>query len=194
MKGNRIATIGVLALALLSSLPSTFAQVNQQSQIEQQQLGLEGPSGVPSEAVGPAVPGVAHTLLTTYIHTCIPNCSTFALPAGTFVPLDAVTTINCAAPLGHTCTITLQAWIQTQNTSSTGNNAGSVNMLVDGRTTPTYFGGDSPPNAFFYDGLFNRSDVVTGVSRGTHTVRTQARSEFGANGGAWTAIYSVYTP
>ena len=67
-------------------------------------------------------------------------------------------------------------------------------MLVDGVPTPTFFGGDSPPNAFFYDGLFNRSDVVTGVSRGTHTVQTQARSEFGANGGAWTAIYKVYTP
>jgi hypothetical protein len=67
-------------------------------------------------------------------------------------------------------------------------------MLVDGVATLPFFGGDSPPNAFFYDGLFNRSDVVTGVSRGTHRVQTQARSQLGANGNAWTAIYNVYTP
>lgn len=153
------------------------------------------PSVVTSAAAGPAVAGVAHRLLTTYINTCLPNnCSTIVPSAGAFVPLDAVTTINCAAPLGKTCTITLQAWIQTQNTSSTGNDAGSVNMLVDGVATPPYFSGDSPPNAFWYDGLFNRSDVVTGVSRGTHTVQTQARSQLGANGYAWTAIYNVYTP
>ena len=194
MKGNRIAALGVLALALLSRVPSTFAQVNQESQIEQQQLGLDEPSGVTSEAAGPAVPGVAHRLLTTYINTCIPNCGTFALPASTLVPLDAVTTINCAAPLGHTCTITLQAWIQTQNPSSNGNNAGALAMLVDGRITSGYFSGDSPPNAGFYDGLFNRSDVATGVSRGVHTVQTGAFSLKGANGGAWTAIYNVYTP
>lgn len=194
MKGNRIATLGVLALALLSRVPSTFAQVIQQSQFDGQQVRLEGPSGITSEVAGPAVPGVAHRLLTTYINTCIPNCGTFALPASSFVPLDAVTTINCAAPLGHTCTITLQAWIQTQNPSSTGNNAGAVAMLVDGRIISGYFSGDSPPNAGFYDGLFNRSDVVTGVSRGVHTVQTGAISVYGANGGAWTAIYNVYTP
>ena len=46
--------------------------------------------------------------------------------------------------IGKTCTITLQAWIQTPNTSSTGNDARAVNMLVHGVAIPPFCGGGSP--------------------------------------------------
>lgn len=190
MKSKKVVVaVGILLIAtavIVANVP--------QSQSERERAGLR-PAAVSTAAPAPAVAGVNHVLKATYINSCIPtSCPLFALAAGAFVPLDAPTTINCAAVSPKTCTITDDAWIQTENTSSTGNNAGSITMIVDGVATPTYFGGDSPANAFFDDGLFNETSFTSGVSHGTHTVQTQARSEFGANGQAWTATYRVYVP
>jgi hypothetical protein len=191
MKSKKV----VVAVGMLLIATAVIVANVPQSQSEREQAGLGGQSAVSTAAPAPAVAGVSHALKATYINSCIPTgCSVFAMGGGTFVPLDAPTTISCSAAIGKTCTITDDAWIQTENTSSTGNNAGSITMIVDGVPTPTYFGGDSPANAFYYDGLFNETSSVSGVSRGTHTIQTQARSQFGANGLGWTATYRVYVP
>ena len=80
------------------------------------------------ENAQPAVAGVNHVLKATYISTCLPGCTTFSIAANTAVPLDAVTTISCPAPIGKTCTITDDAsrgshTIQTQAYSLFGANA-----------------------------------------------------------------------
>jgi len=148
----------------------------------------------PAVSPGPAVMGVIHVLKATYINTCSPSCNPFTLPPNTSVGLDSPTTITCSAAIGKTCTITDTAWIQSQNTSSTGNNAGALQLVLDGTVVDYYLSGTSPANAFYYDGLYSKIAVVSGVSRGTHTVQTQARSVEGANGAAWAAKYEVYTP
>ena len=146
--------------------------------------------------VGPPVTAVNHLLKGTYINTCLPiNCNTFAVGAGVAVPLDAVTTINCPAPIGKTCTITDDAWIELNNTSTTTNNPESLGFYVDGNLTDAYYsGGGGTPGAFLFDAIAHKTGVATTVSRGTHTVQTQTYSVFGANGAAWTATYRVYVP
>jgi hypothetical protein len=84
--------------------------------------------------------------------------------------------------------------LQSQNTGTLGNNAGALQFVVDGTTTDFDFSGGSPADAFYFDGLYSKISVAVGVTRGTHTVQTQARSVKGANGGAWTAKYEVYAP
>jgi hypothetical protein len=192
MKSKKVVVaVGILLIAtavIVANVP--------QSQSERERAGLR-PAAVSSEAPAPAVAGVSHALKATYINSCIPtsSCSVVTLAAGTFVPLDAPTTISCSAAIGKTCTITDDAWIQTVDTSGTPANAGSITMIVDGVPTPTFYGGDSPATGGAnFDGLYNETSIATGVSRGTHTVQTQARSALGAHGFAWTATYHVYVP
>ena len=75
--------------------------------------------GVPK---APMVTGVNHILQGTYINTCIPSCPPLVIFPEELLPLDAVTTINCPAPTGKTCTITDDMWIELQNTSTNSNN------------------------------------------------------------------------
>ena len=144
---------------------------------------------------GPAVTGVNHVLKATYISTCLPGCTTFAIGAGTAVPLDAVTTINCPAPIGKTCTITDDAWIELQNTSGTTDNPEALGFYVDGADADfLYDGGGGTPGGSLFDAIAHKTAVATGVSHGTHTVQTQTYSVFGANASGWTATYRVYVP
>jgi len=143
---------------------------------------------------GPAVTGVNHVLKATYIGTCLPNCTILVIGAGTAVPLDAATTINCPAPIGKTCTITDDAWIELENTSSSANPE-ALGFYVDGVDADfLYNGGAGTPSGGQYDGLAHKTAVATGVSHGTHTVQTETYSVFGANASGWTATYRVYVP
>jgi hypothetical protein len=144
--------------------------------------------------VAPEVTGVNHVLKATYIHTCLPSCTSFTVGAETAVPLDAVTKINCPAPIGKTCTITDDAWIELENTSSSANPE-ALGFYVDGNDADFLFnGGAGTPGGGQYDGLAHKTAVATGVSRGTHTVQTLTYSVFGANAAGWTATYRVYVP
>jgi len=145
--------------------------------------------------VVPPVAAVNHIIKATYINTCLPSCPVFAIGAGAIVPLDAVTTINCPAPIGKTCTITDDAWLELQNTSATTNNPETLELFVDGVLIDGYYdGGGGTPGGFFFDALAEKTAVATTVSRGLHTVQTQTDSLDGANGAAWTATYRVYVP
>ena len=142
----------------------------------------------------PAVTGVNHVLKATYISTCLPGCTTFAIGAGTAVPLDAVTTINCPAKAGKTCTITDDAWIELENPTA-GANPEALGFYLDGNDADfLYNGGAGTPSASRFDGLAQKTAVATGVSPGSHTVQTLTYSIFGANASGWTATYRVYVP
>ncbi len=160
------------------------------------QTAEAGKAPMPSYAMGaePAVTGVNHVLKATYIATCLPNCTAFAVGAGSAVPLDAVTTINCPAKAGKTCTITDDAWIEIQNTSSTTNNPEALGFYVDGSDADfLYDGGGGTPGGFYFDAIAHKTAVAT-VSAGKHTVQTFTYSLFGANADGWTATYRVYVP
>ena len=194
-KGAVTLGLGCLALVTIAALVTWANVLASQAQTAAEQS--EQTMGPPARAAGssqPPVMAVNHLLRGTYINTCLPNCNIFTLTANTSAALDAPTTINCPAAVGNTCTITDTAWLQSQNTMPTGNNAGALQLVLDGTTVDFNFSGDSPANAFYFDGLYSKISVASGVSRGPHTVQTQARSVGGANGSAWTAKYDVYTP
>ena len=90
-----------------------------------------------------------HILKGTYISTCLPNCNPFTLMANTSVALDAPTTINCPAAVGSTCTITDTAWLQSQNTGPTGNNAGALQLVLDGAAIDLILAAALPPMRSF---------------------------------------------
>jgi len=198
MTHKRAMTLGFGCIAVVS-VAAVFVWANVQA--SQGQTAAEqseqtvGPPARAAENNQHQVAGVNHILKGTYINTCLPDCSNiFMMLPGTSVALDAPTTINCPAAVGSTCTITDTAWLQTQNTGSTGNDAGALQLVLDGKTIDSNFSGGSPANAFYFDGLYSKISVAKRVSPGTHTVQTQARSIGGANGNAWTAKYEVYTP
>ena len=143
---------------------------------------------------GPQVTAVNHLLKATYISTCLPGCTTFSIAGGTAVPLDAVTTINCPAPIGKTCTITDDAWIELQNTGGS-DNPEALGFYLDGVDADFLYNGSSgTPGGSFFDGLAHKTAVATVVSRGSHTVQTLTYSVLGANASGWTATYRVYVP
>jgi len=194
-KGAVTLGFGCLALVTIAALV-TRANVHAspaQTADEQSEQTM-GPPAQAAESNQLPVAAVNHILKGTYINTCVPSCNIFTLAANTGVALDAPTTIICPAAVGSTCTITDTAWLQSQNTGSTSNDAGALQLVLDGNTVDFNLSGGSPANAFYFDGLFSKISVASGVSRGTHTVQTQARSVKGANGSAWTARYEVYTP
>jgi hypothetical protein len=194
-KGAVTLGFGCLALVTIAALV-TRANVHAspaQTADEQSEQTM-GPPAQAAESNQLPVAAVNHILKGTYINTCVPSCNIFTLAANTGVALDAPTTIICPAAVGSTCTITDTAWLQSQNTGSTSNDAGALQLVLDGNTVDFNLSGGSPANAFYFDGLFSKISVASGVSRGTHTVQTQARSVKGANGSAWTAKYEVYTP
>jgi hypothetical protein len=179
-----LAAAGLLALIAASSV------------LVSAQTPEAGQAPVPPVAMSaePAVTGVIHVLKATYISTCLPNCPIFAIPAGTPVALDAVTTINCPAKVGKTCTITDDAWIELQNTSSTTNNPEALGFYVDGNDADfLYDGGGGTPGGFYFDAIAHKTAVAK-VGPGKHTVQTQTYSVSGANGNGWTATYRVYVP
>jgi hypothetical protein len=153
-------------------------------------------SSMPPYAVnpGPEVAGVNHVLKATYIHTCLPSCSDFAVGAGDAIPLDALTTITCPAASGKTCTITDDAWIELENTSGKANPEALGFYLDSTDADFLYNGGAGTPDGGQYDGLAHKTAVATGVSSGKHTIQTLTYSVFGANASAWTAVYRVYVP
>lgn len=192
MNNKRAVTIGLLLalFAAVITLTNPTASVKAQS-------AAEGKAPMPPTFldVRPAVAGVNHLLKETYISTCLPNCSPFAVGAGTAVPLDAAITISCPAPIGKTCTLTDDAWIQLENTSGTTNNPEALGFYVDGVDADFFYnGGGGTPGGPDYDAIAHKTAVATQVSRGTHTVQTLTYSVFGANGNAWTATYRVYVP
>ena len=85
---KRLLATGVLLASIAASSGLATAQTAE-----------AGQAPVPPVVMSaePAVTGVIHVLKATYISTCLPNCPIFAIPAGTPVALDAVTTINCPA-------------------------------------------------------------------------------------------------
>jgi hypothetical protein len=187
---NRIVKI-IMLLAVVVALAGTYSYV-----AAQDELSRSGWTSPRTEVnVAPPVLATNHVLKATYINTCQPTCSAISLPAGSFVNLDAVTSISCTAPIGKTCTINLEAWIETQDLSGADGNASSLNLVLDGsQAGQTFYGGSSPVTSGNYTGLAYKSVAVSGVSKGTHTVQTQARSINGANGDAWQATYTVYVP
>jgi hypothetical protein len=194
-KGAVMLGFGCLALVTIAALVTRANVLASQAQTaDEQSEQTMGPPVRAAESNQPPVAAVNHILKGTYINTCLPSCNIFTLTANTSVALDAPTTIICPAAVGSTCTITDTAWLQSQNTGTLGNNAGALQFVVDGTTTDFDFSGGSPADAFYFDGLYSKISVAVGVTRGTHTVQTQARSVKGANGGAWTAKYEVYAP
>jgi hypothetical protein len=186
---------GCLALVTIAALVTRAnVHASQAQTADEQSEQTMGPPAQAAESNQLPVAAVNHILKGTYINTCVPSCNIFTLAANTGVALDAPTTIICPAAVGSTCTITDMAWLQSQNTGSTSNDAGALQLVLDGNTVDFNLSGGSPANAFYFDGLFSKISVAGGVSRGTHTVQTQARSVKGANGSAWTAKYEVYTP
>jgi len=189
---NRIVKI-IMLVAVVVALAGTYSYV-----AAQDELSRSGWTSPRTELNAGPPPPLApnHVLKATYINTCLPSsCSSFSLPAATFVSLDSATSISCTAPVGHTCTITDTAWIQTVNTSGSSNNAGSLSLLLDGSSAETFFSGSTgSASGFFLDGLYAKIMVVSGVSKGTHTVQTQARSIDGGTGEANAEKYEVYVP
>jgi hypothetical protein len=194
-KGAITLGFGCLALVTIAALVTRSNVLASQAQTAGEQAEQTmGPPARAGESNQPPVAAVNHILKGTYINTCLPNCTTFTLTANNSVALDAPTTIICPAAVGSTCTITDTAWLQSQNTGSLSNNAGALQLVIDGATVDFDFSGSSPADAYYFDGLYSKISVASGVSRGKHTVQTQARSVKGANGGAWTAKYEVYAP
>jgi hypothetical protein len=194
-KGAVTLGFACLALVTVAALVTRSNVLASQGQTaDEQSEQTMGPPARAAESNQAPVAAVNHILKGTYINTCLPSCDIFTLAANTSIALDAPTTIICPAAVGSTCTITDTAWLQSQNTGSNGNNAGALQLVIDGTTVDFNLSGGSPANAFYFDGLYSKISVATGVSRGTHTVQTQARSVKGANGSAWTAKYEVYTP
>lgn len=188
---------GALAMGALLALIAAVSTLTNPTASVQAQTGEAEKAPMPPSFldVGPAVAGVNHVLSKTYINTCLPSCSIFAIGAGAAVPLDKLTTINCSAPVGKTCTITDDAWIQLENTSTTTNNPEALGFYVDGVDADYYYnGGGGTPGGPLYDATAHKTAVATKVSRGTHTVQTLTYSVYGANGNAWTATYRVYVP
>lgn len=182
---KRLLATGVLLASIAASSGLATAQTAEAGQ---------APVPLVVMSAEPAVTGVIHVLKATYISTCLPNCPIFAIPAGTPVALDAVTTINCPAKVGKTCTITDDAWIELQNTSSTTNNPEALGFYVDGKDADfLYDGGGGTPGGFYFDAIAHKTAVTT-VGPGKHTVQTQTYSVSGANGNGWTATYRVYVP
>lgn len=194
-KGAVTLGFGCLALVTIAALVTRAnVHASQAQTADEQSEQTMGPPARTAESNQPPVAAVNHILKGTYINTCLPSCNIFTLEANASVALDAPTTIICPAAVGSTCTITDTAWLQSQNTGANSNNAGGLQLVLDGNTVDFNLSGGSPANAFYFDGLFSKISVAGGVSRGTHTVQTQARSVKGANGSAWTAKYEVYTP
>ena len=187
-----------LAIAVLLALISAVVVLTKPTASVKAQTGAVPKAPMPPSVinVGPPVTAVNHVLKGTYINTCLPApCDLFALGALTIVPLDAVTTIHCPAPIGTTCTITDDAWIELENTSTATNNPEALYFYVDGTPSdPFWDGAGGTPRGQEFDGLAHKTAVTFQVSRGTHTVQTQTLSLAGANGGAWTATYRVYVP
>jgi hypothetical protein len=196
MKNKKgVVTVGILLalIAAILTLTNVAALLKAQTAADP-----KGNSSAPAAAsVVPAVAAVNHILKGTYINTCTPytSCPAITLPAATEVALDAPTTITCSAAVGKTCTITDDAWLQLINNTSDGNNAASVTLVLDGVPSATYFSGSTgTPSGTWYDGLASKTDIAINVAHGTHTVYTEARSEYGGKGGAWVATYRVYVP
>lgn len=188
---------GALAMgALLALIAAVSTLTNPTASVKAQTGEVEKALMPPTFLdASPAVAGVDHVLSKTYINTCLPSCSAFAVGAGKAIPLDQLTTINCPAPVGKTCTITDDAWIQLENTSSTTNNPEALGFYVDGVDADFYYnGGGGTPGGPLYDAIAHKTAVAAKVSRGTHTVQTLTYSVDGANGSAWTATYRVYVP
>jgi hypothetical protein len=175
-------TVVVLGLLLaLIAIPTALAQTAE-----------KGPTP-PAISVTPAATGVNHALKDTYIATCLPDCGIFAL-TDTLTPLDAATTITCPAATGKTCTITDEVWIETENTSTTTNNPVFLEFYVDGTAVEGFFdGGGGTPGGPLYDSEGFKITLAT-IGKGTHTIQTEAASEYGANGAAWLVTYRVYVP
>jgi hypothetical protein len=188
---NRFVKI-LMLVAVMVALAGTYSYVAAQDELTRS--GWTSPRTVANDGPPPVL-ATNHVLKATYINTCQPNCSSISLPAGSFVNLDGVTSISCTAPVGKTCTINLEAWIETQDLSGLDGNASSLNLVLDGaQAGQTFFCGSSPVTSGNDTGLAYKSVAITGVSKGTHTVQTQARSINGANGAAWQATYTVYVP
>jgi hypothetical protein len=183
------AKVGRLAVTVLAITLVTSAFVSAQT-------GAPTKSPMPRTYTSnqPAVAGVNHVLKATYVSTCLPGCSTFAVAGGTAVPLDALTTINCPAAVGKTCTIVDDAWIELNNPTGAANPE-ALGFYLDGNDADfLYNGGSGTPNGGQFDGLAHKSAVATGVTRGAHTVQTLTYSVFGAFASGWTATYRVYVP
>jgi len=187
-----------LAIAVLLALVAAVVVLTKPTaSVKAQTEGVPKASMVPSVInVGPPVTGVNHVLKGTYINTCMPaNCTLLTIVPGTLVGLDAATTIHCPAPIGTTCTITDDAWIELANSSTAINNPEIVSLYVDGNSTDQFFDGNAGTRSgSAFDGLAQKTAVATKVSPGTHTVQTATSSSYGADGYAWTATYRVYVP
>jgi len=186
-----------LAIAVLLALVAAVVILTKPTASVKAQTGGVPKAPMPPSVinVGPPVTGVHHVLQETYINTCMPNCGVIAISGETLVPLDAATTINCPAPVGKTCTITDDSWIELQNASTATNNPEALAFYVDGILADQFNdGGGGTPGGPEYDAIAHKTSVFRKVSSGTHTVQTQTVSLYGANGGAWTATYRVYVP
>ena len=188
---------GALAMGALLALIAAVSTLTNPTASVKAQTGEAEKAPMPASFLdaGPAVAGINHVLSKTYINTCLPNCSSFTIGAASAIPLDQLTTINCPAAIGKTCTNTDDSWIELENTSTTTNNPEALGFYVDGVDADFFYnGGGGTPGGPQFDAIAHKTAVAKQVSRGTHTVQTLTYSVYGANGGAWTATYRVYVP
>jgi len=187
---NRFVKIGLLmalALALVGSY--RFVVVAQ-----------EGPSSPmsppPSSAPGaqaPEVLGTNHVLSRTYINSCIPagTCG-LIVPAKTYTAVDAPTTINCAAPIGKTCTLQADQYL-TRGSNASAANLDGLCLVVDGVQSPTcYYSGEATTD--YSSTALSVSQGPPPLSRGNHTVQTQVYSIDGESVFLYTMTYRLYVP
>jgi hypothetical protein len=125
-----------------------------------------------------------HVLKGTYISVG----SNVALGAG-FTNVDAVNNVVCPGTSGN-CLIQADLFLQVGNTTAASNRVAAC-FLVDGVYASCPYNGETLVNGHY--STYTYSSGLT-VPHGTHTVQTQAYTDFGGTAANFNFTYRVYKP
>ena len=144
---------------------------------------------------------VKHTLKGTYINTCAPaGCPLVSMPAtGSWQSIGSPTEINCPTPVGQTCTVVADQFLQVGN-STDGGGAVELCPVLD-EVGGQCFGdngrvpGDGSFDAMFVSlPLFDWSSGTWTISPGNHSVQEMVFTTVPAAYLSYTFTYNVYVP
>ena len=179
----RTAGLSVLALALVGF--TAYRHVSAQQQPETAKRS----EAAPTLTGEPDVAGINHVLQRTYVNSAAPS-GFGSVPAGE-QPIDPLTTITCPGTTG-TCTIEFDQSIQLYATSSSSDDFSLCAELDDSSSDcPTLVAPIPAPGTYFN---VTFSQKFSGVSHGSHKVRTAIDTAYGIDVGYYTFTCRVYKP
>jgi hypothetical protein len=182
-RNPKLIVLSALAVALLSANQITSAQ----------NVSARGaaPGKQGDHQTVPPTSGISYVLQGTYFSGG--NHASQPFMGGMQLPVDQAQTVTCPGP--STCTIQVDMWVETGDSTVSSPNGFAICAEVDGvdlSNGECFYAANTPSDTTFVTGT--RSDVRGGFAPGPHVAQTFIFSNGGTPVQQYNITYRVYTP